>query len=112
MVLLARRGSSVGSRHELPFDPSRLNGRKVPNFAIPSTRHGECEPMNGCPKSGGAAKTLDVAFWVFLASAGSAFDQLKPFVKRVADGSFGRNPSFDEVNRTIGGRPSATERAR
>ncbi len=43
----------------------------------------------------------------------AACDQPKPFVKRTADGGSGRNPSFDEAKKTIGGRPIlTTERAR
>jgi hypothetical protein len=40
-------------------------------------------------------------------------DQPKPFVKRTADGGSGRNPSFNEAKKAIGGRPIlAIERAR
>jgi hypothetical protein len=52
------------------------------------------------------AKAGGVAYHVFVDRAAAAGgDQRKLFVTRVANGSSGRDPSFDEAKRTIGGCP-------
>jgi hypothetical protein len=52
--------------------------------------------MNGRPKLGRPEEPAIVDYWVSADAklAAAEVDQGKPFVKRVANGSFGRNPSF------------------
>ncbi|TCP94176.1 hypothetical protein C8J42_101635 [Sphingomonas sp. PP-CE-1A-559] len=62
--------------------------------------------MNECLKLGSGERSANVRVWVRAATPlTAALDQLKPFVTRIANGSFGRNPLFDEA-KAIGGRLS------